>query len=254
MADGDVVEALAEQHAELAALLDTLAPEVWRLATPCAGWDVHDVVLHLAQTDAMALASLEGRFAADVAARMMAVRGSATTIDDGAGAMVAAERDQPPAAVHERWREGAARLREAFRSTDLHRRVEWVAGTLSARTLSATRLAETWIHSGDVARAVGVELPADDRLRHVARLAWRTLPYAFERAGLAMAGPVAFELRGPTGARWSFRPDGRPSTVVEGDGVELCLVAGRRLDPARTSLTGDGPDLDRVLSLVRTYA
>ena len=254
MSDGGAVDALAEQQAELASLLDPLTVEAWRRPTRCPGWDVRDVVLHLSQTDAMALASLEERFDDDLAERLTGAAGSPTTVDEGAAAMVAAERDQSPAAVHERWRRGAAGLLGAFRAADLHRRVRWVAGELSAGTLATTRLAETWIHSGDVAGAVGVRLAPSERLRHVARLAWRTLPYAFGRAGQTMAGPVAFELRGPTGRRWSFRPEDDAVSVIEGDGIELCLVAARRLDPAATSLGGRGPDVARVLSLVRTYA
>jgi hypothetical protein len=42
--------------------------------------------------------------------------------------------------------------------------------------------------------------------------------------------------------------------VVRGDGVELCLVAARRVDPVGTGLTATGPDADAVLELVRTYA
>ncbi len=62
-------------------------------------------------------------------------------------------------------------------------RVTWVSGQLSLHTLTATRLSEAWIHTGDIASALGVDLAPTDRLRHIARLAWRTLPYAFDRAG-----------------------------------------------------------------------
>jgi uncharacterized protein (TIGR03084 family) len=129
-----------------------------------------------------------------------------------------------------------------------------VAGELSARTLATTRLAETWIHTGDVAGALGVELEPKPRLRHIARLAWRTLPYAFAKDGRELHGPVAFHLRGPDGQAWDFTPDGDALTTVRGDGVELCNVAARRVDPVETGLVGDGPDAGAVLELVRTYA
>jgi uncharacterized protein (TIGR03084 family) len=132
--------------------------------------------------------------------------------------------------------------------------VQWVAGELSLRTLVTTRLAETWIHTGDVTDAVGVQQQPSERLQHIARLAWRTLPYAFARAGRTLSGPVAFELTGPTGARWDFVPDDPATTVIRGNGPELCLVAARRVEPSETSLTGDGPDAGAVLELVRTYA
>ena len=75
-------------------------------------------------------------------------------------------------------------------------RLQWVAGDVAARTLATTRLAETWIHAGDVAAGLGVELEPTDRLWHIARLAWRTIPYAFQRAGAEPPGPVAFRLDG----------------------------------------------------------
>jgi len=134
-------------------------------------------------------------------------------------------------------------------ASDPKRRVTWVAGTLSAQTLAATRLAECWIHTNDIA-----DTGPTERLRHVARLAWRTLPYAFQRAGQELHGPVAFHLTGPTGVTWRFEPDGPAATTIAGDGVELCEVAGQRRSAATTSLTGTGPDAAAVLDLVRTFA
>ena len=137
---------------------------------------------------------------------------------------------------------------------DLSSRVPWVAGDLSARTLATTRLAETWIHTGDIADALGVDLEPTDRLRLIARLAWRTLPYAFASSGLTMSGPVAFRLVGPSGEAWEFLPDEPAVTTIRGPAVDLCAVAARRLDPAATALAGEGPDAGDVLALVRTYA
>ena len=48
---------------ELAALLEDLSDAGWGAPTRCEGWDVADVVLHLAQTDELAVASATGRFA-----------------------------------------------------------------------------------------------------------------------------------------------------------------------------------------------
>ena len=91
-------------------------------------------------------------------------------------------------------------------------------------------------------------------MEHIARLAWRTLPYAFAREGRELAGPVAFHLLAPSGTPWRFRPDAEPATVIEGAGAELCLVAARRVAADDTSLRGTGPDARAVLELVRTYA
>ena len=245
--------ALEEQLDELAGILAQLGESDWRRPTRCEGWDVADVVLHLAQTNEMAIASLEDRYP-EVVGQLTAGLPAASDVDEGAAAMVARQREGlSAAAVHDRWSRSAATLARLARSGDPRRRVLWVAGQLSARTL-VTRLAETWIHTGDVADALGVRLVPAERLQEVARLAWRTLPYAFARVGRKLAGPVAFHLQGPTGASWEFIPDGDTRTVIRGSGCELCQVAARRVDPGGTSLLGEGPDASAVLELVRTYA
>lgn len=244
------VAALAEEHADLDQLLGTLTEADWQRPTRCPGWTVADVVLHLSQTDEMAIASLEGRIAG-----FMARASGATSVDDGAAILVERERGSSPEQLLARWRAASGRVDEMLAEQDPHRRVTCVEGELSVRTLATTRLAEAWIHGGDVAEAVGaVRKPDGSRLQHVARLAWRTLPYAFAREGKQLSGPVGFDLTGPEGEAWSFEPQESAATVVRGDGVELCLVAARRLEPSATGLEASGPDAEAVLALVRTYA
>ena len=248
-----ILNALEDQHSELAALLDGLDDADWERPTRCEGWTVADVVLHLAQTDELALASAQGQYAEglDVLAGGVERQGN---VDDGAAAIVAHERGVPHAELFARWRTGATALRDTLAASDPHLRVGWVSGQLSIQTLATTRLAECWIHTGDVAEAVDVRQEPTDRLEHIARLAWRTLPYAFARDGRELVGPVAFDLRAPSGRRWHFVPDTEPATVIEGAGADLCLVAARRVAAEDTSLRGSGPDTRAVLDLVRTYA
>jgi uncharacterized protein (TIGR03084 family) len=248
-----ILGALTDQHAELDGLLAPLDDAGWQRPTRCDGWSVADVILHLAQTDRLARASAEGAFTEELAVLAGGLDRQGN-VDDGAAAMVERERGLATDALYQRWRAGAAALREVLTASDSHLRVDWVAGRLSIHTLVATRLAECWIHTGDIADAVGATLETTDRLEHVARLAWRTLPYAFARDGRELTGPVAFELRAPSGAAWHFVPDHDAVTTITGDGVELCLVAARRVTPDATSLRGTGPDVDAVLELVRTYA
>lgn len=252
-----IVAALGEQHAELAGLLNGLDEPAFKLPAPsCEGWDIADVVLHLAQTDEFAVASARGSFDSGFTGlfRTEDGAGTASNVDEAADVMVVAERGTSGGAVRERWQTHADELRSVLAACDPSKRVQWVAGDMSARTLATTRLSETWIHTGDVAEALGVELRPPDRLWHIARLAWRTVPYAFARSGRELSGPVAFELAAPGGELWEFVPDTEPATVIRGDAIDLCRVAARRADPAQTSLRGEGPDADAVLELVRTYA
>ena len=249
----DVVADLADEQAALGAILGGLGEADWRRPTRCEGWEVSDVVLHLAQTDELAIGSLTGRFA-EVISELAGDARPATSVDQGVAAMVARERGADVADLRARWTRASDRLVSLLRDGDGSTRVEWVAGRLSLRTLATTRLAETWIHAGDVAGAVGKTIPDTDRLRLIARLAWRTLPYAFASAGREMAGPVAFRLVSPSGAAWDLVPDQPEQTTIAGPAAELCAVAARRVDPAATSLRAVGPDAAAVLALVRTYA
>jgi uncharacterized protein (TIGR03084 family) len=238
------VDWLARQHADLDAMLLDRPVSDFARPSRCPGWNVCDVVLHLAQSDELAVASIEGRL------------GEAFgngTVDEWAEGAVAHERGDAYA-IFERWRRTAGKLREVVADADPSTRVQWVAGHLSVRTLSTTRLSEAWIHTGDIAVAFDTEPAADERLQLIARLAWRTMPYAFARAGRELTGPVAFDLIAPSGEQWAFGLDEQPVTIVRGPALELCLVAGQRANASDTSLSAEGPDADAALALVRTFA
>lgn len=247
------ITALADQQRELDDLLAGRSEADWRLPSRCEGWSVADVMTHLCQTDEMAVASVRGRYD-DVLAELLAGVDAPTGMDEAIDAMVRRDRDVPLDVLRERWAAASTEQVAALSSCDPHARVPWVVGTLSARTLTTTRLAETWIHTGDVAWAFGRRPEPTDRLRLIARLAWRTLPHAFAIHGLELSGPVAFELAGPQGDRWSFRGEEPARTTITGDAAELCEVAARRTPAEATSLHGTGPDAATVLSVVRTWA
>lgn len=247
-----VVVALEAQQEELRSLVADLDDGALAAPSRCPGWSVADVLLHLAQTNELAVASVEGRLAeqvADVASRLP----RDGTIDDWAGALVALERGSDRTAL-ERWLASAGAQTEAFAGCAPDTRLLWVAGELAARSLATTRLTEAWIHTVDVATGLGVEVAPTDRLRHTARLAWRTIPYAFSRGERSLHGPVAFALTGPAGDRWTFGDPETATTVVTGSAVELCEVAGQRASAAETGLSATGPDGEDVLALVRTFA
>jgi uncharacterized protein (TIGR03084 family) len=252
----DILGHLAEQTDELDGLLAGLDEAGWALPSGCSGWAISDVVLHLAQTDEMGTASAEGRFtdAAAAFAGAAARAPAGSTVDDLAGLAVAAERGAPGREVYERWRAASAAQGKALANRDPGDRLTWVAGELSALTLATTRLAELWIHTGDVAVGLGRELAPTGRLQPIARLAWRTLPYAFRREGKELSGPVSVELTAPDGSSWVFAPDSPAATTVTGPAGDFCRVAARRVAPGDTALEAIGADAELVLELVRTFA
>jgi len=250
----DLLNALAAQHDELAALVDGCANGAWERPTRCAGWDVGAVLLHLAQIDELAATSARGELEPLEHGLMSTTSEPAATVDGAAAASVDVERAVGGDAIRQRWHAASKEMQAAFATADPHARVTWVTNQLSVQTLAATRLSECWIHTGDIASALDVDLAPTDRLRFVARLAWRTLPYAFEQAGLSMRGSVALELTAPNGDAWQFEPDTPPLTTITGTAAEFCDVAARRIDARDTSLVGVGPDAEAALRLVRTYA
>lgn len=248
----DATRALADQQAELAGYVADLGADDLLRPSRCDGWTVADVLLHLAQTDEMAVASVEGRLQEFVDATASSIEPGGT-IDDWAGALVDAQRTDPVTA-RDRWLAAADAQVTAFDSIPSDARVLWVAGELAARSLATTRLTETWIHTVDVAVAFGPPPAPTDRLWHTARLTWRTVPYALTQGGVAASGDTAFLLDAPDGSTWSFGDPTTAATVVTGSALDLCTVAGQRGSAAGTTLSATGPDADAVLRLMRTFA
>src|SRR5437763_312370 len=91
----DVLTGVAEQDDELDGLLAGLDEGGWGRPSRCAGWSIADVVLHLAQTDEMTVASAERRFDAVAAAFGNRAAPDGSTVEDLAGLAVAAERGRP---------------------------------------------------------------------------------------------------------------------------------------------------------------
>jgi uncharacterized protein (TIGR03084 family) len=242
----DVYTDLAAEQDQLAAMLTGLAPAGWEKPSAAAGWSVSDVVLHLAQTEEMVVTTVSGHTAG------FEREPGGPSIDELAEQAVAAERGAPPEAVFGRWQAARQAALAALRGCAPARKLPWAASPLSPRTLATTRLAEHWAHALDIATPLGVPYPDTARLRHVAWLAMRTLPYAFALAG-QQAPAVRSELTGPDGELWRFGPDDAPA-VISGPASAFCRVAAQRLAPAQSGLTAEGPGAAEALQLVRTYA
>jgi uncharacterized protein (TIGR03084 family) len=251
----DVMGALRGQLRELHLIVEGLDEEQLALPSACEGWSLSDVLLHLAQTDEMAAASARGQLGGAVGAWAASEGPVRTDVDDVAGSMVERERGASGTEVRARWAKSAADMASALEACDPTARVRWIVGDMAPRTMATTRIAETWLHTGDVCVGLGIAQPKSDRIWHIARIVHRTLPYSFKRAGREAAGGVRFELTSPIDEleMWRFGDDGA-ETVISGAALELCQVAGQRASAAATSLRATGPDADDVLRLMRTFA
>jgi uncharacterized protein (TIGR03084 family) len=253
----EVLAAFAAETAGLDAFLEPLPADDWQRPSACAGWSVCDVVVHLAQSEEAVIASFDQGDASIPLGPYLDRSGDGADGGDGAvdaivDAAVAAERPDDPTEALARWRQAHAGVMKRFEAARASDRLSWISVPLSAHTLAATRLSEHWIHGMDIREPLGQPAADTDRLRFIARLAWRTLPYAFAFVG-EEAPDVAVRLEAPSGDTWSFGGDAA-AVVVTGPAGEWCRLAARRLRPHDTSLVAEGARGDRVLELVRTYA
>jgi uncharacterized protein (TIGR03084 family) len=243
MAVGIIDDLVAEQD-RLEGILGGLPAAAWLQASGADGWTVRDVVLHLAQTEEVVVATI-------AATEMSTFDRGGGTLDEAMDRMV---RDDPaePAAVFERWRAARRAAVDALRSADPSRQVGWAAAPLKPATLATTRLAEHWAHGLDIVGPLGIPFPDTGRLRHIAWLGYGTLPYAFRLAGIE-PGPVYCELTAPDGSTWRYGPPDAASTIT-GPAGEFCRVGARRLAAEDSSLRTTGPVGATALTVLRNYA
>jgi uncharacterized protein (TIGR03084 family) len=240
----DDLEAEQDRLEEILAGLDS---GQWAAASGAAGWSVADVVLHLAQSEEGVVTSISGD---GLQMRVEAVAGE--TVDTRAEDAVRAQRAAPEE-VFARWQRDRAAAMAALREADPRQPFEWVTGPVKAATLATTRLAEHWAHGLDITGPLGIDYPDTERLRHIAWLAHRTLPYALTLGGERPAA-IRCELTSPDGSEvWRFGPEDAESSI-SGPAGEFCRVGAQRLDPARSALQASGPHGATALRLLRTYA
>jgi len=242
-----VFDDLAAEQERLEGLLGGLDGAQWTSPSAATGWTIADVILHLAQSEESVVATTSG---VNIRTGAGSVRGG--TVDELMAEWVRRERAAPDV-VFGRWQRARRAALDALRAADPDRPLAWVAAPIKPATLATTRLAEHWAHGLDITGPLGLEFPDTERLRHVAWLAHRTLPYAMTLAGEQPA-QVRCELTAPDGASvWEFGPSEAESAIT-GTAGDFCRVAARRLAPADSGLIASGPHGAAALRLMRTYA
>jgi uncharacterized protein (TIGR03084 family) len=226
---------LAEQ-ASLDDVVAGLADEAWATPTPSPGWTVADQIAHLAYFDGTAALAIEDPDAFGASVGELLEAAGAGSLDD-----LTLARGIPPQDLLARWRGNRARLAEVAAGLEDGARVPWYGPPMGARSFLTARLMETWAHGQDVVDALGTERPVTDRLRHIAQLGYITRGWSYRNRGLEVPeGEVHLELTAPSGATWTWGPEGS-TDVVRGPALDLCLVVTQRrhLDDTSLEVTGD---------------
>jgi uncharacterized protein (TIGR03084 family) len=240
---GDIFDDLAAEQAALDAVLAALPDEAWWSPSGAAGWTIADVVVHLAQTEELAVAAADGQ--------TLDWRQYGDNVDDAMDALVRSESGTA-AEILARWRAAGRACVSGLRQADPQRRLQWVASTVKPATLATTRLAEHWAHALDITGPLGIDYPDTARLRHIAWLGHSTLPYALGLAG-SQPRAVYCELTAPDATVWTFGPPDADSSIV-GSAAAFCRVGAQRLAPEDSGLVASGPHGAEALGALRNYA
>ena len=239
---------LEAEQLETQAVLRDIEVDDWFRATPAKGWDVRDTVAHLADTDEIAVDTCtEGARPLNDFAITLASPEDVTLWG------VLRGRRRSGAEVLAWWEETSAVERDTLARLDPALRVPWGLG-MRPNSFVTARLMETWAHSLDVHTALGVTKPDSDRLRHVAWLGYRALPYAFSVAGRERPpGELRVKLTLPSGEVCELGPADAPN-LVTGPADEFCRLFVHRLTLSEaTELRADGDGAVAALEVARAF-
>ena len=243
---------LAEEQADLDALVAGIDEERWAAPTPAEGWTVRDQIGHLAHFDEMGRLAIEApeRFSARARATMEA----AAEGRDPMAEHLERGRAMTGAEVRAWWRGARAGFLAAAAGLAPDARVPWYGPPMSPRSFVSARLMETWAHGQDVADALGRSRTPTRRLAHVAQLGVRARPFSFAVRGLETpADDVRVELEGPSGETWAWGDEGAPGRVG-GTALEFCLVVTQRRHLADTALVVEGDAAREWMAIAQAFA
>jgi uncharacterized protein (TIGR03084 family) len=244
----EIVEDLRAETLDLERMLAPLSAAAWDTATPAPGWAVRDQVSHLAWFDDAAVQAVTAPD--DFRAATAEATTGALEPDD----IAASYRALSVPDLREWFRAARARLLDVLAGLDAKARIAWYGPDMSAASFATARLMETWAHGQDVADALGMSRPPTDRLRHVAHIGVRALPYSFAVRGRQVpAAPIRVEVTLPSGAVLALGPE-TAADGVRGDALDFCLVVTQRRHLADVALEVTGQVATEWMSIAQAFA
>lgn len=248
--DRDIVDDYEDEQRELHDLLTGLDDDAFARPTPAARWDVRDQVSHLADTEEVAFDTMTG---GPRSLNVDAVRFESAEAFTEHGCERG--RAMAPREVVDWWWSAAEKVRDQMHVLDRKERVPWGLG-MGHQAFVTARLMEHWAHGLDIRAAVDVPSVDTDRLRHVAWICTRALPYALSVAGVdpPEGHTLRWELTAPGGAdTWRFGPDDA-TDVITGPAGEWCRRAVQRLLPEHAAnLRAEGPLAELAIAHARAF-
>jgi uncharacterized protein (TIGR03084 family) len=240
---------LTAETAVLRELVGGLDEGGWRMPTPAAGWRIGDQVSHLAYFDDAAISSATDPEAFTAGPLRAFTDGEITT--DG---LAEQYRSMTGAELLAWFDASRRRLITVFSDLEPAQRLPWFGLPMSAASSLTARIMETWAHGQDIADALGVRRVSTARLRHVAHIGVRALPYSFAVNGLEVPPePVRVELTGPDDQLWSWGPPDAGNRVT-GQALDFCLLVTKRRHQDDTTLVAEGGAAIAWLQVAQAFA
>lgn len=166
----DQFDVLDHGGAQFARVLGTVTPQDWAFPTPCEGWTVQDLVVHVVGGTKMSVALLDG-----------------ATSDE---AFAVLQRDVLGTEPLDTFNEAHAQLSAKFRALDsLEVTVHHMVGDIPAAMLLGFRIGDLTLHSWDLARAIGADETLDPVLVQAVWEAVSPLGDSISETGVFGAGP-----------------------------------------------------------------
>lgn len=243
----DLLDDLTDEVQALNELLVALTEEAWNAPTPAPGWTVSDQIIHLGLFDRRCLWSMVDpeRFTADM--RAMGAAGGVDGIHQ-------AERMRDPKDLLSWWRQGAVELVNSAGQLDLSARCVWYGPSMSGTSMLTARLMETWAHGHDIADAVGATPVPSLRLKHIAHIGVRAMPFAFAANKREMpVGDVFVSLNAPDGATWTWG-ESLASSSISGDALGFCQAVTQRRHIEDCALEIVGEPAVEWMSIAQAFA
>ena len=238
---------LQDEIAATYSLLTSLRPDQWGIATPAPGWTVADQVIHLGLFDRRAMWSMTdpNAFQADLA--NMAHSG-------GVEGIHAAEKSRSVGDLFQWWQDGAAALVKAASQIDLSQRCAWYGPSMSGTSMLTARLMENWAHAHDIADAVSIPVVASMRLKHVAHIGVRAMPFAFAAHKRPVPeSDVYVEITAPDNSVWTWG-DPHAMSFVRGSALSFCQAVTQRRHIADCGLETMGEPATEWMSIAQAFA
>ena len=245
---GELVGDLAAETVAVRSLIAGLDEAGWRKPTPAVGWTIGDQISHLAYFDDAAVISATDadRFAAE----LMSDVEKGLTADD----VVERFRNLSGPELLRWFDQSRQRLGDVFRGLDPSARVPWFGPPMSVASSVTARIMETWAHGQDIADALGAERDPSPRLRHIAHIGVRALPFSYLANGREVpTEPIRVELTWESGELWTWGPADAANRVT-GPALDFCLLVTQRRNRADTAVEATGEVADSWLDLAQAFA